>query len=77
MKGRINRNFKTLLKKENDYCKPVRVGNFWSSNFIDYERNGGRNKNLAIKEYLRKMKAYLKGAIHDPKNLAHEKPNSG
>ena len=66
MKGRINRNFKTLLKKENDYCKPVRVGNFWS-----------RNKNLTIKEYLRKMKPYLKGAIHDPKNLAHEKPNSG
>ena len=77
MKGRITRNFKTLLKKENDYCKPVRVGNFCSSNFIDCERNGGRNKNLTIKEYLRKIKPYLKDAINDPKNLAHEKPNSG
>ena len=38
--------------------KPVRVGNFWSNNYIEYESNGERNKTLSIKEY--HIKPYLK-----------------
>ena len=34
----------TLFEQERDYCKPVRVGNFWNNNYINYESNGDRNK---------------------------------
>ena len=40
--------------------------NFWSNNFIEYERNGGRNKTLSVEEYLNKIRPYLKYII---KNL--------
>ena len=31
--------------------KPMRVGNFWNNNYIEYESSSGRNKNLSVKEY--------------------------
>ena len=34
--------------------KPVRVNNFWSNNYIEYESNGDRNKTLSVEEYLKK-----------------------
>ena len=40
--------------------KPVRVSNFWSKNYIEYESNGDRNKTLLVKEYLNKISPYLK-----------------
>ena len=43
-----------------DYYKPVRIGNFWSRNYIEYESNGDRNKTLSIEEYLNKIRPYLK-----------------
>ena len=45
---------------EKDYYKPVRVGNIWSRNYIEYEINGDRNKILSIENYLNKIKPYLK-----------------
>ena len=45
----IIRDIKNLLSKE-DYYKPIRVGNFYSSNYIEYESNGDRNKTLSVKE---------------------------
>ena len=35
-----------------NYYKPVRVGNFWSNNYIEYKSNGDKNKTLSVKEYL-------------------------
>ena len=35
-----------------DYCKPVRAGNFWSKNYIEYEIIENRNKAVSVKEYL-------------------------
>ena len=35
-----------------DYCKPVRAGNFWSKNYIEYESIENRNKAVSVKEYL-------------------------
>ena len=35
-------------QKVEDYCKPVRAGNFWSNNYIKYESNGDRNKTLSV-----------------------------
>ena len=42
------------------YYKPVRVGNFWSNNYIEYENNGDRSKTLSIEEYLKKIRPFLK-----------------
>ena len=38
-------------KEEENYYKPVRVSNFWSNNYVEYESNGDRNKTLSDKEY--------------------------
>ena len=53
------------MEQEGDYCKPIRVGNFWDNNFIEYESNGDRNKNISVKEYHNKIKLYLKYIIID------------
>ena len=36
-----------------------------SKNYIEYESNGDRNKNLSVKEYLSEIKPYLKDIIVD------------
>ena len=63
IKDRILRNIKNLFeheKEEENYYKPVRVSNFWSNNYIDYESNGDRNKTLLAGEYLDKIRPHLK-----------------
>ena len=40
----IIKGIKTPFERENDFYKPLRVGNFWNNNYIEYESNGGRNK---------------------------------
>ena len=55
--------------KLQDYYKPVRVGNFWNNNYIEYERNGDtKNKTLPFDKYLNKFRPYLKDVINDLKN---------
>ena len=39
------------LEKE-DYYKPVKLGNFWSKSYIEYEIDGDRNK---IQSYLKNI----------------------
>ena len=61
IKGRIIRDIRDLFEQEKeDYYKPVRVGNFWSKHYIEYENNGDRNKTLSLEEYLNKSRLYLK-----------------
>ena len=49
MKNRIIRNIRKLFEhEERDYYKPVRVGNIWSKDHIEYENNGDRNKTLLV-----------------------------
>ena len=50
IKVKIILDIKSLFEQEQDYYKPVRVGNFNSNNYIIYERNGDRNQTLSIKE---------------------------
>ena len=50
--------------EEEYYYKPVRVGIFWSNNYIEYESNGDRNKTLSVEEYLNKIRPYLKDIIN-------------
>ena len=52
-------------KEEENYHKPVRVSNFWSSNCIVYKNNCDRNKSLSVEEYLNKIRPCLKDIINN------------
>ena len=61
LRGRVLRDIRKLFKhKEEIYYKPVREGNFWSSNYIEYESKGDRNKRLSVEDCLNKIRLYLK-----------------
>ena len=45
----------------------MRVSNFWSNNYTEYENNGDRNKTLSVEEYFNKIKPYLKDIINNLK----------
>ena len=47
------------MKKRKNF-KLVRINNFWSNNYIEYESNADRNKTLSVQEYLNKTRSYLK-----------------
>ena len=51
-----------------DYYEPKRVSNFWNNNYIKYERNGDKNRNLSLDEYLPKIKPYLTNIIINSQN---------
>ena len=60
IKDRILKDIGTLSEQEeNHYKPPVGVGNFWSSDYIKYESNGNRKKNLSIEESVDKINPYL------------------
>ena len=61
IKYRILRDIRDLSEheEEENYYKPVRVGNFWSNNYIEYKSKGDR-KTLSVDEYLDKIRPYLK-----------------
>ena len=53
-------------KKQNSY-KPLRIGNAFTSNYIEYKSNGDKDKTLSIKDYLDEIKPYLSDMINDKK----------
>ena len=59
------KDIRTLFNQEDDYCKPVKVGNFWNNNYIKYKSNNDRYKPLSIREYLNKIEPYLKNITID------------
>ena len=64
--NKILRNIRTLYKSE-DYYEPIRTGNAFSSNYIEYESSGDNDKILSIKEYLDMLKPYLSNMINSYK----------
>ena len=60
IRDRIIRDIRTLLEQEEDYYKLKRVTNFWNNNYIEYESNGDKNRNLSLDEYLTKIESYLR-----------------
>ena len=48
-----------------NYYKPVKVSDFWSNSYIEYESNGDRNKTLSVEEYFNKIRPYLKDIINN------------
>ena len=48
-KNKAIRNIRNLFEhEEKDYCKPVKVGNFWSNNYMEYNSDGNRNETLTV-----------------------------
>ena len=39
---------RTLFEQEEDYYKPKRASKFWNNNYIQYESNGDKNRNLSL-----------------------------
>ena len=56
-----------LFEPEKDYYKSVKIGNAFSSNYIEYENNGDKDKTLSIKHYLDGIKPYFSDIINDQK----------
>ena len=48
---------------DEDYYKPIRIGNSFSSNYIEYESNGDKGKTLSIEEYFDEIRPYLNNLI--------------
>ena len=65
--NRIIRYHELFEVEEKEYYKPVKVGNFWSNNYIEYESKGDRNKIVSVEEYLNKIRPYLKDMINNLK----------
>ena len=68
IKDRIIRDIRTHFAQEEDYYKPKRVSNFWNNNYIEYESNGDKNRNLSLGEYLNKIEPYLRNIMIDLQN---------
>ena len=66
IKDRIPRDIKNFSEheEEENYYKPVRVSNFCSNSYIEYESISDKNKTLSVKKYLKKIRPYLKGIIN-------------
>ena len=69
IKNGVIRDIRSLFEHEEEgNChKLIRVGSFWSINYIEYESNFERNKTPLVEEYLHKIKSYLKDIINDLK----------
>ena len=71
IKDKVLRDVRTLFESdEEDYYKPIRTGNAFSNNYIEYESKRDKDKMLPrgvilIKGYLNKVKPYLNALIDD------------
>ena len=65
IKDKVLRDIKTLSESdEEDYYKLIRIGNAFSSNYVEYESNVDKDKTLSIKDYADKIKPYLSDIIN-------------
>ena len=61
---------------DKDYYKPIKTNSAFNGNYIKYESNGDKNKNLSAKEYLNMVRPYLSDIINDHKTLENLKVHS-
>ena len=55
-------------EKEEDYHEPKRVSNFWINNYIEYDSNGDKNRNLSLDKYFNKIESYLRNIMINLQN---------
>ena len=72
------RDIKNLFNQsvDEDYYKPVKTKSAFNGNYIEYESNGDKDKNLSAKEYLNMIRPYLSDIINDHKTLKNLKVHS-
>ena len=62
----IIRDIRTLFEQEEKVnYKPKKVSNLWNNNYIEYESNDDKNRNLSLDKYLEKIEPYLRNIIID------------
>ena len=49
---------------DKDYFKPIKTKSAFNGNYIKYESNGDKDKNLSEKEYLNMIRSYLSDIIN-------------
>ena len=47
------------FEEEDNYYKPIKVGNFWKNDYVEFESNSDKSKSLSVKEYLIEIKLHL------------------
>ena len=68
IKDKIIEDIRILFElDEESYYEPVRIGNAFSSNYIEYENNGDKDKHYQLKTYLHKIRPYLSNMVNDLK----------
>ena len=50
-----------------DYYKPMKTKSTFNGNYIEYESNGDKDKNLSVKKYFRMVRPYLRDVTNDHK----------
>ena len=65
IKDKIINDIRSLFEQEVDYYKPIRMSSFYSNNYMKYESDGDKDKNLLSEEHLIKIKPNLKEMIID------------
>ena len=57
-----------LFKPKEDNYRSERIGNHFSSNYIEFKSNEDKDKTLSIKDFLEEIKPYLSDIINNHKN---------
>ena len=73
--GKILRYITKLFEPEENYYKPIRIGNAFSGNYTEYESSGDKDKTLSNKEYLNEIKSDLNNMMNDLKTKGKWKFN--
>ena len=71
IKNNIFRDIRIVFQqeKEEGYYEPKTVSNVWNNNYIKYQSNGDKSRNLSIDEYLNKIESSLKNIIINLQNF--------
>ena len=56
-----------MKSDEDDRYKPIRTGNAFTTNYIEYESSSNKDKSLSVKEYFNNIRSYLCDMINDYK----------
>ena len=67
IKDTIIRDIRNLFEYEEDYYRPVRVGNCCGNNYIEHKSKDDR-KTLSVEEYFNKIRWYLKDILNNIEN---------
>ena len=52
---------------DEDYYKPIKTMSAFNGNYVEYESNGDKDRNLSLKEYIYMIIPYLRDIMNDHK----------